>query len=42
MLPSDFLKLDRYERAFIVAAIDTRQKEEKEKAEKTPKRGKGR
>jgi hypothetical protein len=40
MRPSEYLRLDRYEKAFIVAAIDIKQKEEKERAEKTPTKGK--
>lgn len=34
MLPSEFLSLDRYERAFIIAAIDIKVEKEKKEAEK--------
>ena len=40
MIPSQFLQLDRQERAFIVAAIEIKMEEEKkqEKQIKKPKR----
>lgn len=34
MLPSEFLSLDRYERAFVIAAIDIKVEKEKKEAEK--------
>jgi hypothetical protein len=34
MLPSEFLKLDRYERAFIVAAIQIKIEADKELSKK--------
>lgn len=34
MLPSQFLSLDRYERAFIIASIDIKIEKEKKEAEK--------
>lgn len=34
MLPSQFFKLDQYERAFVIAAIDIKVEKDKEEAER--------
>lgn len=40
MIPSQFFKLDRNERAFIVAAVELKMDEEKKKQQKQAKKPK--
>jgi hypothetical protein len=37
MLPSQFVQLDKYEKAFVVAAIEIKMQEEKKKVKSLPK-----
>jgi hypothetical protein len=40
MLPSQYLNLDRYEKAFIIGAIQIKTENEKKQADKMKKKGK--
>lgn len=42
MLPSKYLKLDRYEKAFIIAAIDMKLEKDKKEADKIKRKRKKR
>lgn len=37
MLPSDFLNLDRHEKAFVIAAIQVKAKKDEDEAKKAKK-----
>lgn len=40
MLPSEYLALDRYEKAFIIASIKVKMEDDKKNAEKVKRKGK--
>lgn len=40
MMPSQYLSLDRYEKAFVIASIQIKIKNEKDEADKMKRKGK--